>query len=918
MAKFNPDVPQPNAPTYFSLSQPISEMRGDTSTGVALSGAGDILKSSLTAADTVVKSVIDQKIHEGADTNRDAYTGALEQAVGVPLDQRLGTVPDQVAPVTQVADNTLIPGTTAAPVPASLERAVGQPLQLTGQMAMSGSKGALGLYYNGNLALMAKDLRGQFPGYRDYIDRKIEQVTGENPANAYYKNLQAIIADSITNNKTDTTKGLDLLAHPEVQNMPGLDQARLNIMTGNIPGNLNPYVYAQMVTSKHRGIIADNNLKIAQREQEKYDRDLQAENTAKDVTDHAYAKINQRFFTIFGNDKLNYQQFDTLVSKLASGEITATPDDIIRIQQAAHYFESALYTDIMKDITTKADGATFSQAAILNRSAAGRAEQTVKDALTGVRLLTSQVDDKQFGLAGQTARHVQILTDKSKQNLLTSTNQNVRDYVMTVTGLKALGGDNAVTIMTKDAVAKNLPADLQAVTAGQKMQIGVGNISTNLTKAIQDLKKAGVGVGDGPVKQQERTSYEVLTNIVKVLPDPTIPNEIKANIVSGAYGPGNERLINEFKADSVDALGRHVKGQQSLFIKMTAQEQTDAIWKLKDDPRAADSWDHYKLWSQRTFAQLFARDMRTINNLGGNPYIHFSYNAEAARDKLSYTIDPEYFNKNARDTTYQRQYIAYLDRKIKYINSGLNSMAGIAAKEGADVNAQLVNLMSAEGMQPDRISGMGKIMGAVINSAPKPSEGEQKGIIGRTIDRLKNPPQIGPDVPGMIKKGIEKGIEGIGNAIASPAEGAESGIVRGANAAHVSDEWGNPFSHTFKTEHLAPITTQSGKKILVNKVSAQAFQGFLNELESTGYKINSIGGYALREKKGIGGISQHAFGNAIDINPGKNPWGSSKTDMPDNISKIAAKYGISWGGNWRGRKDPMHFEFMNKKQLAQQ
>lgn len=909
MAKFNPDVPQPNAPTYFSLSQPISEMRGDMSTGVALSGAGDILKSSLSAADTVVKSVIDQKIHEGADLNRNAYTGALEQAVGIPLDQRLGTTPDQVVPPTQVADNTLIPGSVAKPVPASLEQAVGQPLQLTGQMALSGSKGALGLYYNSNLALMAKDLRGQFPGYRDYIDRKIEQVTGENPANAYYKNLQAIISDAITHNKTDTTKGLDLLAHPEVQNMPGLDQARINIMTGNT-GGLNPYVYAQMVTSKHRGIIADNNLRISQREQEKYDRDLQAENTAKDVTDHAYAKINQRFFTLYGDDKLNYQQFDSLVSKLASGEITATPDDIIRIQQAAHYFESSLYTDIMKDITTRADGASFSQAAILNRHTAGRAEQTVKDALAGVRLLISQVDSKEFGLATQTGRHLQILTDKAKQNLLTSTNQSVRDYVMTVIGLKAYGGDNAVSIMTKDAVAQNLPADLRAVTAGQKMQIGVGNVSTNLTKAIQDLKKAGVGVGDGPVKQQERTSYEVLTNIVKVLPDPTISNEIKANIVSGAYGPGNERLIHEFKEDTVDSLGRHVKGQQALFIRMTAQEQTDAIWKLKDDPRAADSWNQYKLWSQRTFAQLFARDMRTINNLGSSPHIHFAYNADAARDKLSYTIDPEYFSKNARDTSYQRQYIAYLDRKIKYINSGLNSMAGIAAKEGTDVNAQLINLMSAEGMRPDRISGMGKIMGAVINSAPKPSEGEQKGIVGKALDRLKNT-EAPIDVPGLIKKGIEAITPG-------PAEGAESGIIRGANAAHASDEWGNPLSAGFKTEHLTPITTKSGKQILVNKVSAQAFQGFLNELEGTGYKINSIGGYALREKKGIGGISQHAFGNAIDINPGKNPWGSSKTDLPDNITQIAAKYGISWGGNWKGRKDPMHFEFMNKKQLAQQ
>jgi hypothetical protein len=32
------------------------------------------------------------------------------------------------------------------------------------------------------------------------------------------------------------------------------------------------------------------------------------------------------------------------------------------------------------------------------------------------------------------------------------------------------------------------------------------------------------------------------------------------------------------------------------------------------------------------------------------------------------------------------------------------------------------------------------------------------------------------------------------------------------------------------------------------------------------------------------------------------------TDMPANVAELAKKHGLSWGGNWRSKKDAMHFE----------
>lgn len=61
----------------------------------------------------------------------------------------------------------------------------------------------------------------------------------------------------------------------------------------------------------------------------------------------------------------------------------------------------------------------------------------------------------------------------------------------------------------------------------------------------------------------------------------------------------------------------------------------------------------------------------------------------------------------------------------------------------------------------------------------------------------------------------------------------------------------------------------------------------------------------------------NAFGNAIDINPDRNPFHSNKTDLPANVSEMAAKHGLTWGGDWRpGSRDPMHFEWTGARASA--
>lgn len=108
---------------------------------------------------------------------------------------------------------------------------------------------------------------------------------------------------------------------------------------------------------------------------------------------------------------------------------------------------------------------------------------------------------------------------------------------------------------------------------------------------------------------------------------------------------------------------------------------------------------------------------------------------------------------------------------------------------------------------------------------------------------------------------------------------------------------------------IVPIKTLSGKTFQVNEKTAQPMQDFVHEAERRGYHIRDIGGYSYRQKAGGGGLSTHASGTTMDINPGQNAMdGQNRTDMPPNMEKLGWLMGLSSGYKFG---DAMHFERMS-------
>jgi hypothetical protein len=136
-----------------------------------------------------------------------------------------------------------------------------------------------------------------------------------------------------------------------------------------------------------------------------------------------------------------------------------------------------------------------------------------------------------------------------------------------------------------------------------------------------------------------------------------------------------------------------------------------------------------------------------------------------------------------------------------------------------------------------------------------------------------------------------------------------------ANAATPSQKWGNPDSKSFEANYMTVMKwydsmDKQTHKLYCHKLAAPHFKAFLEELSHI-YDIKIVWCYNNRSIRGSTRKSQHAYGNAIDINPDKNPMGSKLiTDMPiKEVTALAKKHNLDWGALWSGRKDAMHFEY---------
>ena len=92
----------------------------------------------------------------------------------------------------------------------------------------------------------------------------------------------------------------------------------------------------------------------------------------------------------------------------------------------------------------------------------------------------------------------------------------------------------------------------------------------------------------------------------------------------------------------------------------------------------------------------------------------------------------------------------------------------------------------------------------------------------------------------------------------------------------------------------------------------EVFQEIFQEIKNKGLEdeAKNFGGiYARRSIRDRPSFpSTHSFGIAIDLEPQKYPLGSDKR-MPEELIKTFEQWGFFYGGDFKSRKDPQHFQY---------
>lgn len=126
-------------------------------------------------------------------------------------------------------------------------------------------------------------------------------------------------------------------------------------------------------------------------------------------------------------------------------------------------------------------------------------------------------------------------------------------------------------------------------------------------------------------------------------------------------------------------------------------------------------------------------------------------------------------------------------------------------------------------------------------------------------------------------------------------------------------KYGPPETEKFMVLWDVPSYLEIGvipKRIYCNKdMIGPLTQAFKNLIDTGCVKELKTwnGCFQIRKIRGRTSMSLHSWGIAVDVNASWNPLGGKST-LSAEFVKCFTDAGFFWGGNFKNRKDPMHFE----------
>lgn len=698
MANFNPDIPNKNDPSYLHYSHPIGDVEGDKSMGVALSGAANLLKLGVEGADTTIKSSITNDLYSQIDQQREKYTQGLEVNAGVPGQERVGN------PL------NVLPEDKEAPIPQAVQQAAKSAENVQNASVLGAD--APSIYYEGRLDMIAKDVRSKWPGYREFIDQKVSQITGGTPANEYIKKIEHALKTSASGHGDTMKSDLATIMHhadnigenPEA-GIPGAAEMYKKRQAGLIGGAevakwiSDGYATKRILTTKTQEANMDT-----------LDRDGQKRTATEGLRRFGADLINNDTVTLMNGDKTNLAELNKKLTDMQTGKTPMNDQFAREAVQVMNAREAALTASFYKGAyqRDKDNPNVKSLGEIIGDD--NVVKQMFSDLMTPHKENKQLLADDKVGLAMHNAKlNIAMLDD---QFAFLTRNPSVpeaqRMYNVNMGLHQKFGGPTYVELyseMLKDPAITSDTIKAAAVDGFNRVILPGAQGRLTATQFIQNQKAGGVGIPPDGTNHTIRSAGEThIYDHTMALPDlltrADVPDAKKSQLVKGFYGYGNEGLLKEFGPDRRDAKGNFIPGAETMFLRLTSEDKTKAIFDLakKGDNQA---WYDYKGAAEHWHRELFGQKIIDLNEISKDARVKLSFNDKSNSINIdSITTGDAKIDAGAFQVIKDR----YVNN-IAYVNRAFSSMANIAKAEGQNPTAYIMK--ESRGLGLDTQSGVG-------------------------------------------------------------------------------------------------------------------------------------------------------------------------------------------------------------------
>lgn len=709
MAKWNPEIQSRDPKDYLGASRAIDPISPDKTGEEVLKGLGNIVEVGIKGADTVVKEKLYEEIYAKADTQRQVQTAGLEQV------QKSGQPQNILTPQGDDIPEGL----------AHLEQNVGS---LHGAM---GSGKISNMAYWGRLNELAKGLRTQYPGYKDYIDTTISQITGHNPANQYLTSLVSEINRSQSTLNADRNKIASLFStHIRV---PGVAEMRSQWEAGN---KTNQEVFAfisKNLEHIHRKEVSEANMTIYNN-----NASFVASESSKIADAEAGIAVDNYLSTV---TLPNGEKAREYIGKVQRGEIRVGDD------------QAREFGTILRSYRTQADAAVWAGWQVANKDGvsmvdrlggAAKAREKLDVHMKSFDKINEDVYNNQFGIAFINKNFVAAKLDSATAHMISDT--SVGDFAIKLGVTQKLAGPNYVKDLVTLAIGDGIATDLQGYFSKKALDLHIQtdpNKPQTFDKAIKEAKTFGVGDPKrGRTEQEGATFYSGILKQVTTLTNPKAPDELKKNIAKAAFDPANREMLNNFVRDNIDPQTRQpVPGQYAVFRMFANAAITKEIVRLSEsDPQLLIN---YKDWVNTSFGRiLFRNDIIQLNEVKTHNLVSVGWDTE----KVQWT-SPKIIPSNrtlGRDFHTLSVHMTRAQRTVDELNEGLRIVKSVAEATGEDPNAYVGQQMLDAGLDFKSVptSLTGAMLEAWLTANRKEQEQQkapQKPAEGRTERRSEAP-----------------------------------------------------------------------------------------------------------------------------------------------------------------------------------